>query len=160
MKILIIRFSHAIRLVKSGRQFVFKIVYIQDIVYYALSGSCGTINLTRLLYQICRRGKSDENDYFYVQNIKNSVKYLWRRYIFANIAIARNPLTIFAKNSFLNNWLEYKYYPSGISKVTLHKCTRTGTYAKMKGKYCTKDVFLVKACGNWSGQIVRTAILK
>ena len=66
MKILIIWFSHAIRLVKSGRQFVFKILYIQGIVYYTLSGSSGTINLTRFLYQICRTGKSDENDYFYV----------------------------------------------------------------------------------------------
>ena len=71
MKILIIWFSHAIRLLKSGRQFVFKILYVQDIVYYTLSGSSGTINLTRFLYQICRTGKSDENDYFYVQNIKN-----------------------------------------------------------------------------------------
>ena len=71
MKILIIRFSHAIRLVKSGRQFLFKILCIQDIVYYTLSGSSGTINLTRFLYQICRTGKSDENDYFHVQNIKN-----------------------------------------------------------------------------------------
>ena len=58
----------AIRLVKSGRQFVFKILYIQDIVYYKFSGSSATINLTRFLYQICRTGKSDENDYFYVQN--------------------------------------------------------------------------------------------
>ena len=29
----IIWFSHAIRLVRSGLQFVFKIIYIQDIVY-------------------------------------------------------------------------------------------------------------------------------
>ena len=58
-------------------------IFIQDVVYlghyiayYTLSGSPGTINLTRFLYQICRTGKSDENDYFYVQNIKNSVKHL------------------------------------------------------------------------------------
>ena len=76
MKILIISFSHAIRLVKSGHQFVFKILYIQDIVYYTLSGSFGTINLTRFLYQICWTGKSDENDHFYVQNIKNPFKHL------------------------------------------------------------------------------------
>ena len=76
MNILIIWFSHDIQLVKSGRQFAFKILHIQDIVYYTLSGSSGTINLTFLLYQICRTGKSDENDYFYVQNIKNSVKHL------------------------------------------------------------------------------------
>ena len=76
MKILIIWFSHAIRLVKSGRQFLFKILCIQDIVYYTLSGSSGTINLTRFLYQICRTGKSDENDYFFGQNIKNPVKHL------------------------------------------------------------------------------------
>ena len=37
MNIFIIWFSHAIRLVKSGLQFVFKIIYIQDIVYYTLS---------------------------------------------------------------------------------------------------------------------------
>ena len=64
MKILIIWFSHAIRLLKSGRQFVFKILYVQDIVYYTLSGSSGRINLTHFLYQICRTGKSDENDNF------------------------------------------------------------------------------------------------
>ena len=77
MKILIISFLHVIRLLKSGCQFVFKILlYIQDTVYYTLSGSSGTINLTRFLYQICRTGKSDENDCFYVQNIKNPVKHL------------------------------------------------------------------------------------
>ena len=76
MKISFIRFSHAVCLVKSGRQFVFEILCIQDIVYYTLSGSSGTINLTRFLYQICRTGKSDENDYFYGQNIKNPVKHL------------------------------------------------------------------------------------
>ena len=81
MKILTMWYSHVIRLVKSGRQFVFKILYIQDIVYsryciYTLSGSLGTINLTRFLYQICRTGKPDENDYFYAQDIKNPVKYL------------------------------------------------------------------------------------
>ena len=76
MKILIIWFSHATRMVKSGRQFVFKILYIQDVIYYTLSGSSGTINLTRFLYQICRTGKSDENDYFYAQNINNPFKYL------------------------------------------------------------------------------------
>ena len=53
-----------------------KILYIQDIVYYTLSGSSGTINLTCFLYQTCRTGKSDENYYFYVQNIKNPVKHL------------------------------------------------------------------------------------
>ena len=37
MKTFITWFSHAIRLVKSGLQFVFKIIYIQDIVYYTLS---------------------------------------------------------------------------------------------------------------------------
>ena len=36
MKILIKRFSHAIWLIKSGRQFVFKILYIQDVVCYTL----------------------------------------------------------------------------------------------------------------------------
>ena len=72
MKILITWFSHAIRLVKSGSQYVFKILYIQDIVCYTLSGSSGTIYLTRFLYQICRA----ENDYFYFQNIKNPVKHL------------------------------------------------------------------------------------
>ena len=71
MKILIIWFSHAIRLVKFGSQFVFKILYIQDIVSYTSSGSSGMINLTLFLYQICRTGKSDEKNYFYVQNIKN-----------------------------------------------------------------------------------------
>ena len=73
---LIIWFSHAIRLEKSGHQFVFKILYIQNIVCHILSGSSGTFNLTRFLYQICRTGKSDENDYFYGQNIKNPVKHL------------------------------------------------------------------------------------
>ena len=34
----------------------------------ALSDSSDTINLTRFLYQICLTGKSDENDYLYVQN--------------------------------------------------------------------------------------------
>ena len=129
------------RLVKSVRQFVFKILYIQDIVYYTLSGSFGTINLTRFLYQICWTGKSDENDYFYVQNIKNPFKHLWWRYIFWNMAISWKPLTIFAKNSTLNNWLGPKYYASGMSKATLHKRRRTGTYAKVKSKYCKKDVF-------------------
>ena len=76
MQILIIWFSHVIRLVKSGRQFVLKILHVQDIVYYTLSGSSSTIKLTRFLYQICRTGKSDENDYFYVQNNKNPVKHL------------------------------------------------------------------------------------
>ena len=76
MKSLIKWFPCAIRLVKSGCQFVFKTLYIQDIVCYTLSGSSGTINLTRFLYQICRTSKSDENDYFYVQNIKNPVKHL------------------------------------------------------------------------------------
>ena len=77
MKSLIVSFLRAIRLLKSGRQFVLKILlYIQDIVYYTLSGSSGTINLTRFLYQICRTGKSDENDCFYVQNIRNPVKHL------------------------------------------------------------------------------------
>ena len=37
MKIFIIWFLHVIRLVKSGRQFVLKIIYIQDFVYYTLS---------------------------------------------------------------------------------------------------------------------------
>ena len=37
MKIFIIWFSHAIQLVKSGPQFVFKIIYIQEIVYYTLA---------------------------------------------------------------------------------------------------------------------------
>ena len=117
MKILIIWFSHVIRLVKSGRQFVFKILHIQDIVYYTLSGSSSTIKWTRFLYQICQTGKSDENDYFHVQNIKNPVKHLWCRHIFANIAIAWKSLTIFAKNSILNNWLGSKYHASGISKL-------------------------------------------
>ena len=76
MKSLIKWFPCAIRLVKSGCQFVFNTLYIQDIVCYTLSGSSGTINLTRFLYQICRTSKSDENDYFYVQNIKNPVKHL------------------------------------------------------------------------------------
>ena len=76
MKILITWFSHAIRLVKSGGQFVLKILYIQDIVVYTLSSSSRTINPTRFLYQIYRTGKSDENDCFYVQNIKNNLKHL------------------------------------------------------------------------------------
>ena len=75
-KVLFIWFSHAIWLVKSVPQFVLKILYIQDIVYYALSGSSDTNNLARFLSQICRTGKSEENDYFYVQNIKNPVKHL------------------------------------------------------------------------------------
>ena len=37
IKIFILWFSHAIRLVKSGLQFEFKIICIQDIVYYTLS---------------------------------------------------------------------------------------------------------------------------
>ena len=76
MKILIIWFSYAIRLLKSGRQFLFKILCIQDILYFILSSSFGTINLTRFLHQICWTGKSDENGYFYGQNIKNPVKHL------------------------------------------------------------------------------------
>ena len=63
MKNLILWFSHAIRLVKFGRQFVFKILY------YIIRES-GTINLTRFLYQICLTGKSDENDHLYDQNIE------------------------------------------------------------------------------------------
>ena len=59
---------------KSGHQFVFKILYIQDIVYYTLSGSSGTINLTRFLYQICRTCKSDENDYFYLRMTRSWLK--------------------------------------------------------------------------------------
>ena len=39
-------------------------ICIQD----SLSDQSGTINLTRFLYQICLTGKSDEKDYFYVQN--------------------------------------------------------------------------------------------
>ena len=53
-----------------------KTFYIQDIVCFTLSGLYGTIYLTRFQYQICLTGKSDENDYFYVQNIKYPVKYL------------------------------------------------------------------------------------
>ena len=37
MKIFIIWFLHPIPLLKSDRQFVFKIFYIQNIVYYTLS---------------------------------------------------------------------------------------------------------------------------
>ena len=41
-------------------------ICIQDIVLrYTRSD---TANLTRVLYQICLTGKSDENDYLYVQN--------------------------------------------------------------------------------------------
>ena len=58
MKISFIRFSHAVCLVKSGRQFVFEILCIQDIVYYTLSGSSGTINMIHFLYQICWTGIS------------------------------------------------------------------------------------------------------
>ena len=36
-KFSIIWFSHAIRLEKSGVQFIFKMIYIQGIVYYTLS---------------------------------------------------------------------------------------------------------------------------
>ena len=50
MNIFVIWFSHAIRLVKPGLQFVFKIMYIQDIVYCTLSDESGAINLTRFLY--------------------------------------------------------------------------------------------------------------
>ena len=68
MKYFVIWYSHAIQLVKSGHQFVFKIIYIQNIVYYTLSDLSVPINLTRFLYQICLTGKSDKNDSFYVQN--------------------------------------------------------------------------------------------
>ena len=61
-------FSHAIRLVKPGLQFVFKIIDIQDIVCYTLSDESGAINLTRFLYQIYLLCKSHENDCFCVQN--------------------------------------------------------------------------------------------
>ena len=43
----------------TGR--IWKSICIQDIV-------SDTINLTRLMYQICLSNKSDENDYLYVQN--------------------------------------------------------------------------------------------
>ena len=64
--------------------------------------------------------------------------------LFGDIAIAWKPLTIFAKNSILNNWLGTKYYASEMSKVTFHECIRKGTYAKTKSKYCKKDGFFRK----------------
>ena len=56
MKTFIIWFSHSIRLAKSGRQFVFKILhYVIRLIRYD--------NLTRFLYHVCLTGKFDENDY-------------------------------------------------------------------------------------------------
>ena len=50
--------------------FLFKILYYQishyQLLYYQIKSD--TINLTRFLYQICLRSKSDENDYLYVLN--------------------------------------------------------------------------------------------
>ena len=119
-------------------------ICIQDIVYYTLSGSSGTTDLTRFLYLICRTSKSDEDDYFYVQNIKNPLKHLWWRYII-DIDIAWNPLTISTKSSILSNRLDSKYYTPGISKVTLYKCTRTVPTQKWKANTVRKTFFLVEA---------------
>ena len=69
------------------------------------------INLTRFLCQICLTGKSDENDYLYVQNMEahQEPSQTSKMDLFANIAITWKPLTIFATNSILNNWLGSKY---------------------------------------------------
>ena len=63
------------------------------------------INLTRFLYQICLTGKSDENDYLYVQNMEahQEPSQTSKMDLFENIAITWKPLTIFATNSILNN---------------------------------------------------------
>ena len=67
-KIFIKWFSHANRLIKSGLQFVFKILhYIIRLIRYQT-------NLTRFLHQVCLTGKSDENDYLYVHNTETHEK--------------------------------------------------------------------------------------
>ena len=54
--------------------------------------------------------------------------------LFVNIDVAWKPLTISAKSSISNNWLGSKY-TSGISKVTLHKCTTNGKHLLKNEKH-------------------------
>ena len=131
MKIFIIGFSYAIRLVKSSHQFVFRILYyIIRLIRYDLIWLVFCIrfiwqvNLMKMIIYMFRTER----------RIKNPVK----KEPFANIVITWKPLTIFAKCSILDNWLGFKY-TSRISKVTLHKYARKSKHLRKNEKQILQE---------------------
>ena len=77
--------------------------------------------------------------------------------LFVNIDVAWKPLTISAKSSISNNWLGSKY-TSGISKVTLHKCTRNGKHLHKNQKHA--KIGLVKQLEQLFWNVPKKAVLR
>ena len=133
-KIFIKWFWHATRLVRSGRQFVFKILYyiIRLIIYQIIRfiwlvfciKSVWQVNLIKMVIYKFRTQRP----------MKNPIKHL--RWSF---------LQKYLRYIILDNWLRSKY-ASGISKVALRKCAS-------KGKHLRKNEKQILYCKNRSSQI-------